>query len=164
MSKYEKDVRIIRRFLDFINFYRRFIPYFSKIARSLYNLLNKKSLELWTDVCIQTFRILQDTVSKELVMIYFDLDKQCFIECNSLDVVIKDVLLQLNEYDWLQFVTYFFVNLKLIERNYVIYDKKMFVIIHYFKEWRSELFSIIQNLLVQILTDHKILEYFMTTK
>ena len=75
MFKYEKDVRIIYRFLDFINFYRRFIPYFFKITRSLYNLLNKKSSRLWTNVCIQTFRILQDTVSKEFVMTYFDLDK-----------------------------------------------------------------------------------------
>ena len=46
MSKYGKDVRTIRRFLGFVNFYRRFIPRFSKITRLLYNLLNKKSLEL----------------------------------------------------------------------------------------------------------------------
>ena len=98
MFKYGKDVRTIRRFLDFINFYRRFIPHFFKITRPLYNLLNKKFFGLWTDACTQTFRVLQDTVSKELVMTHFDPDKQCFIECNSLDVVTEDVLLQLNEY------------------------------------------------------------------
>ena len=46
------------------------------------------------------------------------------------------------------------------ECNYEIYDKEMLAIIHALEEWDAELRGVPQFL---ILTDHKNLEYFMTT-
>jgi hypothetical protein len=46
--------------------------------------------------------------------------------------------------------------------NYKIYNKELLVIVYYFEEWRPDLEG--TNLPVQVLTDHKSLEYFMTTK
>jgi hypothetical protein len=48
------------------------------------------------------------------------------------------------------------------EYNYQIYDKELLVIIKCFEEWRPELEG--TEFLIQVLTDHKSLEYFMTTK
>jgi hypothetical protein len=47
------------------------------------------------------------------------------------------------------------------ERNYDIYDKELLAIMKTLKEFRAELMSV-KNMLV--LTDHKNLEYFITTK
>jgi len=47
------------------------------------------------------------------------------------------------------------------ERNYDIYDKELLAIMKTLKEFRAELMSV-QNML--ILTNHKNLEYFTTTK
>jgi hypothetical protein len=47
------------------------------------------------------------------------------------------------------------------ERNYDIYDKELLAIVKTLKEFRAELMSV-ENMLV--LTDHKNLEYFTTTK
>jgi len=47
------------------------------------------------------------------------------------------------------------------ERNYDIYDKELLAIVKTLKEFRAELMSM-ENML--ILTDHKNLEYFTTTK
>jgi hypothetical protein len=47
------------------------------------------------------------------------------------------------------------------ERNYDIYDKELLAIVKTLKEFRAKLMSI-ENML--ILTDHKNLEYFTTTK
>lgn len=46
--------------------------------------------------------------------------------------------------------------------NYEIYDKELLAIICYFEEWRPELER--TGMPVQVLTDHKKFEYFMTTK
>ena len=48
------------------------------------------------------------------------------------------------------------------ECNYKIYNKELLAIIQCFKEWRPELEGTAMP--VKVLTDHKSLEYFMTTK
>jgi ABC-type Zn uptake system ZnuABC Zn-binding protein ZnuA len=48
------------------------------------------------------------------------------------------------------------------ECNYEIYDKELMAIIRCFEEWRSELEG--AALPIKVITDHKNLEYFMTTK
>ena len=48
------------------------------------------------------------------------------------------------------------------ECNHEIYDKELLAVVRAFEEWRAELQSVIN--LVKLLTDHKNLEYFMTTK
>ena len=46
--------------------------------------------------------------------------------------------------------------------NYEIYDKELLAIIRCFEQWRPKLES--SGIPVKVLTDHKSLEYFMTTK
>ena len=46
--------------------------------------------------------------------------------------------------------------------NYEISDKELLAVVKAFEEWRAELQSVINP--VQVLTDHKDLEYFTTTK
>ena len=59
-------------------------------------------------------------------------------------------------------MTYFSKKMALAEYNYEIYDKELLAIICYFEKWRFELKSTNQS--VKILTDHKGLKYFITTK
>ena len=49
-----------------------------------------------------------------------------------------------------------------VECNYEVYDKKLFAIIRCFEKWRFEFKA--TDLSMKIFTDHKSLEYFMTTK
>ena len=51
-------------------------------------------------------------------------------------------------------------SLSLVERNYEIHDKEMLTIIHTLEEWKHFLER--AQHLVEIWTDHKNLEYFMT--
>ena len=48
------------------------------------------------------------------------------------------------------------------ELNYAVYDKEMLVIIYSFSHWRVELAGSPYH--VQVITDYKALEYFMTSK
>jgi hypothetical protein len=57
--------------------------------------------------------------------------------------------------------SYFSKKMNPAKRNYDIYDKELLAIVKTLKEFRAEL-MLVGNMLV--LTDHKNLEYFTTTK
>jgi len=59
-------------------------------------------------------------------------------------------------------VAFYSKSLSLVEWNYEIHDKEMLAIIHTLEEWRHFLEG--AQHLVEIWTDHKNLEYFMTAK
>jgi hypothetical protein len=59
-------------------------------------------------------------------------------------------------------IAYFSKTMAPAECNYEIHDKEMLAIIHSLSQWRVELQGIGSK--VQIFTNHKALEYFMTTK
>jgi hypothetical protein len=59
-------------------------------------------------------------------------------------------------------VTFFSRKMAPTEYNYEIYNKELLVIVCCFEEWRPDLEG--TDLPVQVLTDHKSLEYFITTK
>jgi hypothetical protein len=62
----------------------------------------------------------------------------------------------------LYLVAYFSRKISPAECNYEIYDKELLAIIRYFEEWRPDLEG--SELPVQVLTDYKSLEYFISTK
>lgn len=99
---------------------------------------------------------------KALILKHFNPSKQCFFETNFSDYINAGVLSQIDKDGLLHSITYFLRRMALAECNYEIYNKELLAIICCFKEWRSELEG--TGMLVQILTDHKGLEYFMIIK
>ena len=61
-------VKDVRSFLGFCNFYRLFIPSFSKIAKPLNELTCKDVPFIWEDKHEAAFNNLQDLVTSELVL------------------------------------------------------------------------------------------------
>ena len=59
-------------------------------------------------------------------------------------------------------IAFFSKNLNPVECNYEIYDKELLAIIQCFEQWRPELEA--TGVPIKVITDHKSLEYFMTTK
>ena len=96
------------------------------------------------------------------ILRHFDLNEQCFVETDSSDYVNASVLSQPDNNGILHPVAYFSRRMSPAECNYEIYDKELLAIIRCFEEWKPELEG--TGLPVKVLTDHKGLEYFMTTK
>ena len=96
------------------------------------------------------------------ILCHFDPNEQCFVENNSSNYVNAGVLSQPDDKSILHPVAYFSRRMSPAECNYKIYDKELLAIIWCFKEWKPELKG--TGLPVKVLTDHKGLEYFMTTK
>ena len=79
-----------------------------------------------------------------------------------MDYVNAGVFSQIDDDSVLHPIVYFSRKMTSAECNYKIYDKELLAIIWSFEEWRPELEGI--GLPVKVLTDHKGLKYFMTTK
>ena len=53
------NVKVVRQFLGHGGFYRRFIKDFSKIAKPLFELLEKDTKFLWNEACQKSFEKLK---------------------------------------------------------------------------------------------------------
>ena len=92
----------------------------------------------------------------------FNLNKLLTVKSDSSDCITEEVLSQSDSQRVLHSVTYFSTCMSSAECNYDIYNKKLLIIIRAFEEWRPELESAAEQ--VQVITDHKNLEYFMIIK
>ena len=137
---------------------------FSKVAGPL-NALTKKDAPMpfgWTSKCEKAFQELKQRVCEAPILCHFNPNEQCFVETNSSDYVNARVLSQPDNNGILYLVAYFSRRMSPAECNYEIYDKELLSIIWCFEEWKPELKG--TGIPVKVLTDHKGLEYFMTTK
>jgi hypothetical protein len=159
-----QNLKQIQKFLEFCNFYRRFIRNFVKIVKSLIKLIRKNVLFNWNESCKAAFELLKRTVIEASILVHFDFKKQIYIENDSSDFVFAEVLSQMRENDELHLVTFFSKNLASIECNYEIYDKELLTIVRCFEQWKFELLSIEFDVSIKMLTNHKNLKYFMITK
>jgi len=84
------------------------------------------------------------------------------VETDASDFVSAVVLSQYDNEGTLHPVAFFSKKHSPAECNYEIYDKQLMAIVQAFEEWRAELRSVENP--ISVLTDHKNLEYFTTTK
>jgi hypothetical protein len=84
------------------------------------------------------------------------------VKTNASDGVIAGVLSQQHTNEQWYLVAYFSKTIAPAECNYSIHDKKMLAIIRSLDQWRPELKNTTKK--IQIFTNYKALEYFITTK
>jgi hypothetical protein len=158
-----KTVKGVRGFLGFANFYRRFILGFSRIVSPIYNLLKKDAPFIWTPECQAAFEQLKERFTTGPILRHFNPESPTIMETDASDFAIAGVLLQVNPDNGLTHpVAYISRTLNSAERNYDVHDKEMLAIVFACIEWRPLLLSLSSTF--TILSDHKSLEYFMTTK
>ena len=65
-----KTPKEVKQFLGLIGYYRKFVPRFSDLARSL-NAITRKNVEFeWTQVCQESFNLLKASLMMEPIMTY----------------------------------------------------------------------------------------------
>ena len=153
----------VQSFLGFTNFYRRFIQGFSEHARPLFDLTKNDAKWHWEADEQAAFDGLKRSVTSAPVLISPDPTRPFRIEADSSDYATGAVLSQVSPADekWHP-VAFLSKSLSPVERNYEIHDKEMLAIIRSLQEWRHFLEGSEHQ--VEIWTDHKNLEYFMSAK
>ncbi len=149
-------------FVDFCNFYWRFIKNFSKIVHSLIQLIQKEMIFEWNQACQMIFDHMKKWMTEVFILRHFDQNRKTILETDSFNYVNDDILSQYNDEETLHSIIYYSKNLSLAECNYKIYDKKLLVIICVFKHWWSELK--LTELLIKMFIDHQALTSLMKDK
>ncbi len=157
-----QDIKDVQSFLSFINFYRRFIKKFFKLIDSLTVLIRKDQSFNWTQKCQFIFDWLKQTFITVSILMHYNSNLLVTVKIDVFDYVVIEVMSQRDDNEQLRSVIYFSFKMLLAECNYEIYDKKLLAIIRAFEKWRLELKDTLN--LIEIIFDHKNLEYFMSIK
>jgi hypothetical protein len=84
----------IRSFLRLAGQYRRFIPNFSKITKSMTKLLEKEVKFKWSPQCEETFLTLKNLLTTAPVLAQPDIEKPFDVYCDVSGMGIGGVLMQ----------------------------------------------------------------------
>lgn len=160
--KSPKTLKDVQAFLGFANFYRRFIRGFSALAFPLYKLTRKNTPFSWDTQAEKAFESLKISFTSAPILAHFDPQKRIVVETDASDYVAAGILSQYDPDGLLRPVAYFSKKHSPAECNYEIYDKELLAIIRAFEEWRPELEGATHP--ISVISDHKNLEYFMSTK
>ena len=105
---------------------------------------------------------LKNAFTSAPILAHFDPNKEILMKADASDYVSAGVLSQRDDEGILHPVAFFSKKHSSAECNYEIYDKKLMAIVRCFEQWRAELEG--SPHVIEVLSDHKNLEYFMTTK
>jgi hypothetical protein len=157
-----RKVKEVQSFLGFANFYRRFIANYSDMSVPLTRLTRKNVRWEWSPVCQEAFRLLKDAFTSAPALHHFDPALPPIVETDASDYAIAGILsLRAADGD-VHPVAFYSRTLHGAELNYDTHDKELLAIFEAFKTWRHYLESPVHT--IDVVTDHKNLEYFSTTK
>lgn len=155
-------IKEIQRFLGFTNYYRRFIKGYAGLTLPLVKLTKKSEPWIWDEKQDGAFATLLSSFASEPVLIQADSDETCYLETDASDYAIAAVLSQRYKDEQLHPVGFFSRKLNPAEINYTVHDKELLAIVEGFNHWKPILLGMAKP--IEILTDHKNLEYFATNK
>lgn len=158
-----RTIKEVQSFLGFANFYHCFINNYSDIIVALNRLMCKDVPFNWTVECQATFQQLKDTFTTAPILMHFNPCQPIIIETDGSDYAITAILSQiLPEDNDIHPVAFHSQTMQPAELNYKIYNKELLAIYEAFKHWCAHLEGTSHSILV--MSDHKNLEYFTTTK
>ena len=156
-----RTIKEIQSFLEFCNFYKKFIEDYSNIAKALINATTNIKFN-WTNEKQISFQNFQQTFIKVSFLKHFDSEKQIRLKTDASEFEIATILTQLYENTHFHSMTFHFRKLKQFERNYVTHDQELLAIVNAFKVWRHYLKEFTHKIIV--LCDHNNLKFFMSSK
>ncbi|QRV99683.1 Retrotransposable element Tf2 protein [Ceratobasidium sp. AG-Ba] len=149
-------VKQVQSFLDFANFYHRFIENFSRIARPLHILTHLEQPWVWGDEQQAAFDAIKEAISKEPVLAHPNENEPYQLETDASGTAMGAVLSQRQPDGRLHPVAFMSMSFSPAELNYNTHDKELLAIVRSFEHWRIFLEGTEQPVLV--LCDHKNLE------
>jgi hypothetical protein len=157
-----QKVKDIQSFLGFANFYWQFILGYSNITVPLTQLTHQKVPWNFDEKCMKAFKTLKEAFTKAPILTHWISGKPIIVETDASDYAVAGVLsIQLDDglYHPVAFMSRTLYDAEL---NYDVHDKELLAIFEAFTCWRHYLEG--SEIPIDVVTDHKNLEYFTTTK
>ena len=152
------NLKELRSFIGFCNFYRMFIANFSQIAHSLHLLTKGDQEYIWEEPQQQAFQELKNRLTSSPVLRLPDLSKPFTIQTDASKLGTGAVLLQQDAAGVPHPCAYLSQALVGAEQNYQVYDLELLAVIRALKAWRPYLVSPVEPTVIY--TDHQNITYF----
>ncbi|GJR64114.1 putative reverse transcriptase domain-containing protein [Tanacetum coccineum] len=145
----------IRQFLGLAGYYRRFIEGFSKIAKPMTKLTQKKVKFEWGDKQETAFQLLKQKLCSALILALPEGSEDFITYCDASKKGLGAVLMQKEKV-----IAYASRQLKIREKNYTTHDLELGVIVFTLKIWRHYLYGT----KCTVFTNHKSLQHILNEK
>ena len=157
-----RKVKDIQSFLGFANFYRRFIFNYSDIVIPLTRLTRKDTPWNFNENCRRAFNTLKQVFTSAPILTHWVPDAQLVVETNTSDYALAAILSIMTKDNEIHPVAFHSRTFSAPELIYDVHNKELLTIFKAFKIWRHYLEGSASP--INVVTDHKNLEYFSTTK
>ncbi|GJT58481.1 putative reverse transcriptase domain-containing protein [Tanacetum coccineum] len=145
----------IRQFLGLAGYYRRFIEGFSKIAKPMTKLTQKKVKFVWGDKQEAAFQLLKQKLCSAPILALPEGSEDFIAYC---DASIKGLGVVLMQRD--KVIAYASRQLKIHEKNYTTHDLELRAVVFALKIWRHYMYGT----KCTVFTDHKSLQHILNQK
>ncbi|GJT37889.1 putative reverse transcriptase domain-containing protein [Tanacetum coccineum] len=145
----------IRQFLGLAGYYRRFIEGFSKIAKPMTKLTQKKVKFEWGDKQEAAFQLLKQKLCSAPILALPEGSEDFIIYCDASKKGLGAVLMQREKV-----ISYASRQLKIHEKNYTTHDLELGAVVFALKIWRHYLYGT----KCTVFTDHKSLQHILNQK
>jgi len=136
---------------------------FSNIIIPLICLTCKDTLFTWGLNHTKVFETLKTTFTQAPILAHFNPDNPIIVETDASDYVFAAIISHISPNNGdIHPITFYSCRVQPANLNYKIYDKELLAIFKAFQQWHNYLEGSAHVLF--ILSDHKNLEYFTTTK
>ena len=157
-----RKVKDVQSFLGFCNFYRRFIYGYSDLTIPLTRLTRSNVRWEWSTGCQDAFETIKKAFVCAPLLTHWIPDRPIIVENDASDYAIASILSILCDDGEVRPVAFRSRSLRPSELNYDTHDKELLAIFDAFTHWRHYLEG--AGTPIDVVTDHKNLEYFATTK
>ena len=157
-----RKVKDVQSFLGFANFYQRFIHKYSDIVVPLTCLTCKGTPWVFSDDCCSAFHLLKDTFMSAPILMHWVPNAPLIVETDTSDYAISGILSIRCEDGEIRPVAFHSRTLSMPELNYDTHNKELLAIHDVFRSWWHYLEG--SGTPINVVSDHKNLEYFATTK
>ncbi|GJR00793.1 hypothetical protein Tco_0523777 [Tanacetum coccineum] len=145
----------IRQFLGLAGYYRRFIEGFSKIAKPMTKLTQKKVKFEWGDKQEAAFQLLKQKLCSAPILALPEGSEDFIAYCDASKKGLGAVLMQREKV-----ISYASRQLKIHEKNYTTHDLELGAVVFALKIWRHYLYGT----KCTVYTDHKSLQHILDQK
>ena len=157
-----KNLKEVRAFVGFANFYRRFIKDFSKIARPLHDLTKKDTAFIFGPAQLSAFETLKAAFTSDPILAMWSAERETRLEVDASGYATGGVISQKGEDGLWHPIAYRSASMTEAERNYEIYDREMLAFCEALKDWRHFLEGLDSPF--EVWTDHANLQYWRTAQ
>ena len=157
-----KKVKDIQSFLGFANFYCQFIFNYLDIVIPLTRLTQKDISWKFDFSCQDAFNSLKKVFTSAPILTHWIPDAQLIVETDALNYALTEILSIVNKDNEVHPVAFHSHTFTVVELNYNTHNKELLAIFEAFKIWWHYLEGLAYS--INIVMDHKNLEYFSTTK